>query len=430
MYNKFIRKIVSKQEEKIVLENFSFLFFLQVANYILPLATLPYLVRILGPERFGLLSFANALIQYFVVFTEYGFNLSATREISISRSNSKRIAEICNSVMIIKFFFLVISFGILSSIVFVTTRLRNDWPIYYLTFGMVIGNVLFPVWFFQGMQIMKYITILNIVAKLLFTMGIFIFVKDSGDLLLVPLITSIGFIITGIIGLWFVYTKFNIIPKLPPWDILKKQLVDGWSIFLSTIAISLYTTSNTIILGVFCGNKIVGYYSAADKIIRAVQRLLQPISQALYPYTSRLVNQSRKLAVLFLRKLIIFIGIGTFILSLVIFIFAQPIIILVLGKQYVPSVIVLRILSSLPFITGLSNVLGVQTMLTFDFKKEFSNILITASILSILVALILTPLFKQMGVASSVLMTELFVTWAMLSFLKNKGVLNIKFSVK
>ncbi len=423
----FFKKITSSIEKKVLLENFFSLSFLQVTNYILPLITLPYLVRVLGPEKYGLIAFAEAFTTYFKILTDYGFNLSATREISINRDGQRKISIIFSSVMVIKICLMVISLLILSILVFAIPKFRDNWLIYFFSFGIVLGQGIFPVWFFQGMEKMRYITFLNIAAKLIFTISIFIFIHKEGDYIYVPLITSLGFIIAGGLGLWILHKDFGIKFILPEIGQIIHQLKEGWYIFISTASISLYTTSNIFVLGLFTNNTIVGYYAAAEKIIRMVQMLLYPISQAVYPYISKLANESRQKALNFIRKLIRFIGGGSFIISLTIFIFAAPIINIFLGNQYQQSIIVLKILAFLPFIIGLSNIFGIQTMLTFNHKKAFSKILIFAGVINISLALLLTPVFKHIGISISVVITEIFVTSAMFLYLKYKNLISIKY---
>jgi PST family polysaccharide transporter len=378
---------------KRLVENFFSLSFLQALNYLLPLITLPYLVRILGPEKFGLISFAQAFIGYFVILANYGFNLSATREISINRESKEKVSEIFSSVMVVKFFLGIVSFSILVLILAFIPRFGNDWIIYMFTFGMVLGNILFPVWFFQGMERMKYITILNIVSRGIFTICIFIFIRKMSDYIYVPLINSSGYLIAGALSLGVAFKNFGLKFTVPTIKSIKHQLREGWHIFISTISISLYTTSNIFILGLFTNNTIVGYYSAAEKIVRAVQGLLMPVSQTVYPYISKLATKSKQKALSFIRKLVVLVGIGSFIISLLFFILAGYIVNIFLGSQYQQSIIVLRILAFLPFIIGLSNIFGIQTMLTFNLKKAFSKILIAAGLLNIFLALILVPFY-------------------------------------
>jgi len=121
-----IEKILLNPTRKTLLENFLSLSFLQVANYILPLVTLPYLIRVLGPEKFGLIAFAQAFIGYFQILTNYGFNLSATREISINREDKDKVSEIFSSVMIIKIFLFIFSLLIILFIVFFFDKFRGD----------------------------------------------------------------------------------------------------------------------------------------------------------------------------------------------------------------------------------------------------------------------------------------------------------------
>ncbi|MFV9567099.1 flippase [Thermoanaerobacter mathranii] len=420
---KKIKNMFDSQEKRRLLENFMSLSILQAANYILPLITLPYLVRVLGPGKFGLVSFAQAFIGYFLILTNYGFNLSATREISINRENQEKVSEIFSAVITIQLLLAALSFIIMTLIVFSFSKFSKDWLLYFYTFGMVVGQVLFPVWFFQGMERMKHITILNITAKLIFTVAIFVFIHKTSDYIYVPLINSLGYLIIGGMSLWIIFKDFGVKFALPSFENIKYHLKEGWHIFISTVAISLYTISNTFILGLFTNSTIVGYYSAAEKIIRAVQGLLGPVLQTIYPYVSRLVNQSKEAAIMFIKKITILIGSITFILSLGIFIFANLIVKILFGNQYIESVIILRVMSFLPFIIALSNIFGIQTMLTFGYKKAFSRILILASVMNVILSIILIPIYQANGTAFSVLSSEIFVTTSMFIYLQRKGIL-------
>jgi len=292
-YFKFIHKDFF-HHKRTLLENFLSLSSLQIANYVFPLITLPYIVRVLGPEKYGLIAFAQAFIGYFLILTDYGFNLSAPREISINRDDKRKLSEIFSSIMITKLFLFAISLLIMSAIIFFFDRFRRDWVLYYLTFGMVLGQTMFPTWFFQGVENMKFITMLNLLAKLIFTISIFIFVKKQMHYFLVPLLNSLGFITAGIISLYIVFKNFKINFTIPTKQQIIHQLKEGWHIFVSTVAISLYSTSRVFIVGIFTNNIITGYYAMAEKLMNIFQTFpLLSFLQTVYPRLSEIYQKDK-----------------------------------------------------------------------------------------------------------------------------------------
>ena len=267
--------------------NFISLVLLQGVNYLLPLLSFPFLFRILGVERYGLVTFGYALMQYFVMFTDFGFNLSATKYISQHRNNLRAINAYLNSAMIGRVVLCFIS--VIGLLVLISTfdKFRSESTLYILFFGIIIGNVMFPMWFFQGMENMKYITIFNIVAKSLSFIPFFIFIRGPEDYLYVPICYSVGFILAGLVSLCIVYYKMGMRWYITPASQIKCAIKDSSTYFLSRASTSLFTTSNSFLLGLVCGNTAVGYYSAAEKLYQAYNQLLSPFTGVLFPHIAK-----------------------------------------------------------------------------------------------------------------------------------------------
>ena len=245
--------------------------------------------------------------------------------------------------------------------------------------------------------------------KGLFTICIFIFVKEPGDYLLVPLLTSLGFITAGIGSLILVIKKFEVKFISQSLSMIKFQLKDGWYVFSSSIGPTLYTHGTVIILELFTNNLVVGYFAAAEKIVKAGKKLYAPIAQAVYPSISLKLKKDRKAGIQFVRKTSFIVGSLMLVLSFFIFIFAVPIVNLLLGFQYQQSIILLKIMAFIPFIFALSNILGVQTMLNLDYGREYSLIITIISVFSMAMATILIFFYKSIGASLSLLITQILI---------------------
>ena len=413
------KRILQNETYKRITTNILSLFSLQGFTYILPLITFPYLTRVLGPEKYGLIAFATAFVAYFGMVTEYGFGLSASREISIHRNNKDQLSKIFSSVIFTKLLIMIVCFLVLSLIIFSIGSFRVNWILYFFAFGMVIGNFLLPSWFFLGMEKMRYISILNICTSIIFTVSIFIFVRNSADYLYVPLINSIGAIVIGIIAMRIVIKDFKIKFNVPSKEDIKNQLKSSWHVFVSTVAISFYTTSNVFVLGIFASTTIVGYYSAAEKIIYVAIGLLGPISQSLYPHISSIASKSKEDASDFIKKIIVYIGSFTFVISIIIFFASGFILNILAGNQYTNSIIILKILSFIPFIVGLSNVFGVLFLIALGYANRVSRVQFIVGVCYPVLLLPMTYYLKDIGTALSFLIVETVITLILWKIYRN-----------
>lgn len=404
-----------------VLSNFFSLSVLQFVNYLAPLITLPYLFRVLGDSRYGLVEFARAITVYFLTLTDYGFSLSATREISVHRDDPRKISEVFSAVMILKLLLVLLSLLCLFLLVAAIPKLRAEWPVYVLSFGHVVGQWLFPVWLFQGLERMKHMTVLSVVGKALVIASIFIFIHEPADYLYVPLLQSGGNFVVGLAGLVVALRDFPVRFRIPGADALVREFRNGWYLFISKMATTLYTTSNVVILGLFADTAFVGYYAAGDKLVRAVQGLQLPLSQAIFPHIGRLASQSKEAALRFTARVTRLLSAATLVMSLGLLVGAPYIARAALGEQSQAAVPVIRILAFLPFIIGLSNMFGVQVMVNFGLNRALTRILLLAGVFNIIVALALVAPLRHIGVSIAALLTETLVTTAMFVSLRKRG---------
>lgn len=420
-----IKSLTNTEDKKRLISNFFSLSVLQGANYILPLITLPYLVNVLGVEYFGLLSFATATLTYFQILTDYGFNLTATREISIHRDNKEKVIEIFSSVMTIKVILMLVSFFLLSILVFSFEKFSQNWEVYFFTFGTVIGQVLFPVWFFQGMERMKYITYLNIVSKVIFTIAVFVVVQEQDDYFIVPILTSIGFLVAGIWSLYLVKKEFEISFKVQPKNILIHYFAEGKEAFFSVMSISLYTVSTTIILGLMTNNTIVGIYAIAERLINVVKSLITPISNTFYPYISKYSKTDKIRMFEIIRKYSKIVLPSVLAISIILFFISDWLILFVFGEENYQSVLIFEILLSVPILMTLGNIFGIHTMFNVGLKKELSKVFLYAGIQHITMCPILIYFYSNVGASISVVITEFIVTLLMFLYLQKNGFVNI-----
>lgn len=397
------------------------LYALQGVNYLIPLAVLPYLVRVLGVERYGLVAFAQSFAQGFVFLSDYGFNLSATRQIARLRSDPQEVSRVFWAVMTIKLGLMFIGVLVLALLLTVVPRFRTDSAVYLIAYAAVVGSVLFPVWLFQGMEQMRYISVVSGGAKLLAASLLFIMVHYPQDYRLALAIQSGGLLVAGIAGFWTALTHFHIRFRLPSLVDLRQMLREGWHLFISNAACTLYATSNVFLVGLIAGNVQAGYFSAAEKTVRGVQGLLTPMTLAIFPHVSGLAADSRERAVDFIRKTLLWMGLASLVPSVLLLGFARPVALILFGPAAAGSIAPLRWIAMLPFILTISSVLAIQSMIPFGMERPLSRIYIAAGLGNLLPLIALIHYFGATGAGISILAVETAVVAAMWITLQRHG---------
>lgn len=402
----------------VLLSNIGSLSVVQFINFLIPLITLPYIVRVLGPSNYGVVSFAIAIVTYITLISDYGFNYTGVRDISVHRDNPEKVSYIFFSILYTKFLLFVISTSLMLILIINIKFFSEYISLYLILLLFVLGSLLYPIWFYQGLEKTKALPLINLIPKAIGVMMIFILVSHPNDLIIYAAIISITHLSVGIIA--FVYsfrlTDLKLI-KVRFNDIIL-QLAESKKLFMSNISTNLYTTTNVVILGLLTNETSVGIYSAADKIRIGLQGLIAPISQSVFPKLNYLKEKSFSSFIRFINKLVIIQPSVTFIISILVFVFSEIIVETVLGNQYQNSVGVLRILCWLPFIISISDVYGTQALLTMREDEKFLKVVITASLLSIVLVYLLTNILNEIGTAIGFLITEIYVANFMFIYYK------------
>ncbi|MCS2150036.1 flippase [Scandinavium manionii] len=407
---------------KKILVNIASLMGVQGIGYIIPLLTLPYLVRVLDPHGYGIYGYTLAIVQYFTLLVDFGFNLSITKKISRNKDDKNKISTIFWNVIACKLLLALIGFILIFIWAIIDPLFSGNENILISAYAIVLGNMIFPVWLFQGKEEMANIAFSNILSKLLVVPAIFIFVTSDADIWLACLLNGLTFIIAGSIGVFLVYKKSWICWIMPTRRGMIDEYKNAWHVFLSTAAINAYTSSITVILGIVTTPTVVGYFVAADKIRLAVQGLIGPISQALYPRINALMIKDKKQAFNTISVLLKVQGGGAFILSLLLCFLSSQIIYFMYGAAYTDSIPVMRVLSWLPFIVAISNVFGYQTLLALGLEKFFSYIVLIGAVIALVIIYPLVVYFQQLGAAVTILITELIVNQLMLFIILKKKI--------
>lgn len=278
---------------KRVISNFLSLSILQSLNYILPLITFPYLIQVLGVEKFGLVSFSTSVALYFGVISDYGYKLTAPRDIAKCDNNKDEVNRIANVVFVSKLIILTFCLLVLLILVNYVSPFKDHKLIYLTSFFSITCQSFIPIWFFQGKEEMKYITYVNIFAKFMFLILVFSCISRPEDYYYVPLFTAIGFFISAFLSIYKIKERYNYSFKWPNLSDIKKGFKEGWEIFVGSAFTLLYTNSNIVLLGLYTSPTVVGYYTIADKIVSAISGLFIPLNQAIYPFLSKQYNNSK-----------------------------------------------------------------------------------------------------------------------------------------
>ena len=411
-------KLENNKTAKTLFANFTYLSILEIIGLLLPLISYPYVIRTVGADNYGVVVFCQAIIAYEVIIINFGYNVSATRKISENRTNVFKIREIYSSIVYQKLLIFAIC---LVSGLFVLIFLKYDYSVILLGFiGLCIQEVFFPTWLFQGLERMKFITIITFVAKCSCLILIFLFVHDKKDYACIPVLYSIGGFFTSVLSVIILKKKFDIyFVKVSKYR-MKEDFLESLPFFTSRLSAIVMERGNVLVIGTFFSYDMVAIYDLCAKIVSILKTPFSLVAQVIYPNVAKsknmlLVKKSIKIVLLF----------GAFV-CLFVYLFAPNIILLLSDTSMLGAVSILKIMVLYVPIVGISYLFGASVLVVKGYSREY-NLSVVYSVLLYILMLLSFISFSKVNLytmALAFVAPELFVALYRICIVKYKNILN------
>ncbi|WP_430534796.1 oligosaccharide flippase family protein [Listeria rocourtiae] len=378
--------------KKRLFRNTLYLYILTFSSYFFSLITVPYQTRILGPEFYGKIGFALAMMVYFRLIIDFGFILSATADVSQHREDRREVAKIYTAVMRAKMWLTACSLLVLLLICYAIPMFRHDWLLYLLTFSSVAVSAFLPDFLYRGLETMKRITVRTVIIQVFFVCMVFIFLKTPENYYFVPLFTLIGNAVALLFAVLHVSRKLQI--KCVPLEkgYMKQTILKSFPFFLSRIAGTVYQTTNTFFLGLIYspGSAKVGMYVASDRLVVTANTAFSPIADSLYPYMVKYrdFRLLRKISAIVMPPVII----GCIVLG----IYANEFMAFLLGAEFYEAGSILRLLLPIIAMTPLTYMLGFPTLSPMGLAKHANISTVVSAVVQVVgvTMLFLTGIFN------------------------------------
>lgn len=399
--------IIAQAKKSVLGRNVLSLGVVQVANYAMPLITVPIVSRIIGPEKFGVINFAIAFMAYFTLMISYGFNLTATRRLAANPHDKINRNLVFSEVFNAQAILLVLSSCLFIVCLILVPQLREEWVVSTFAFLTCLATLLTQDWLFQAMQDLPKVAVLNFVSKFVFMVAILLVINERSDYIWYMLALSGSQVLVAAFSFLWSYKKYEL-------TLYKVKLMRSFKLlwhektyFFSLVVINLYTSTTIVMLGVLTDAEDVGYYTAGLKLTFIIQTIfIIPFKQTFFPYMSKAINRNLDKGLHIAQKLLPIVVWPIFLLCLGTFFLSKYMIIILYGEAFAPSATVLQILAFVPLMIALSNVWGIIVMMNLKLDKIYFRITLICAVLSIILNLIVIPVWSYIGAAAVLLFTQ------------------------
>ena len=393
---------------KQLIKNFFSLSLLQAVNYIVPLLLLPFIISKVGIGNYGI---ANYVVTVFVplkILIDYGYNLSAIRDIAAAANNKAKVGDIISRLLITKFFLLVVVFLCLLLCIWLIPLAKESATILLLSFTLVVGQSFLPMWYFQAIEKAGVMVVFSVITRVLYIGLIFFLIQTPSDYIYLNFYLGISDILLTVFAFGYIIFRDRIGLSFVNALTVKEELTRNFSIANVSVLTNLCLSFPLISLGIFSSKTVVGYYGVADKILQVLRTSVVILYGSSFPRVMALYRESLTALSLFVRRLHLII-LGVYI-PVAIFCLVYPEIIVGMFVDEIPSstVIIVRIFAFIPLIAAL-DIIPSHFMLITNRNNLYAKMFLVSSIFSIIVSISLVYAFDFLGAAVSALLVEVFI---------------------
>lgn len=402
-------------------KNFIYNTIYQIFTLILPMITVPYISRVLGPEGVGAYSYTNAYAQYFILLGMVGIALYGNRQIAYTKNDKEKMSKEFWNIYALQVITTTISL-ILYIVVFVIINDNNKGL--YLAQSITILATIFDIsWFFIGYEDMKSVVVRNSITKIIGIIFIFILVKQSNDVIIYALIMAFTMFLGQVI-MWK-ELKDKVYKVKPNLEFMISHLKPSIALFVSQLAMQVYVLLDRTMLGIMTNDAQVGLYDNSQKTIKLVLALVTSLGTVMLPRMSSLYAEGKmdKFKDM-IDKAFSFITFMAIPMSLGLMAISNGFSMWFYGKEFDGIQILLQVGSFLIIAISWSNILGIQVMLPMKLEKQFTISVFIGAIVNFVLNIILIPHINSLGTTIASVVAEFSVTIAQLYFLRK--IINVK----
>ena len=365
------RNATKSKDGRTVLSNFGYLTLLQFASYLFPIITVPYLSRVIGVEGYGKIAFASAVMVWVQTVADWGFLLTATRDVAKCRDNKAEVSRIFSETFFARCLLAIVSFIFLCLLILIVPDL-----------------------FFQAIERMRYTTITNLLVKTIFTVAVFIFIKEKGDYIIVPLLASLGTVAAGIIAMYLILKKWDYSLHRVSFHSVILAIKRSTDVFINNLFPNLYNSLSVVLLGIYDGSVANGIYSEGNKFVNIGQSVLGVVTRVFFPFLSRRIDKHRIYVVVYMG--------ATFCIAVILFVSAPWLIDWLYTDEFADAIPVLRIMSISLVFVAMSTAYGTNYLIVQGHERILRKITMWCSLAGFAIAYPLIIHYSYIGVAVTV----------------------------